>query len=95
MPIRNRLAELHPEITKWRRHLHESPELMYDVHETAAFVVERLTEMGVDEITPGIGKTGVVAVIKGKTDTSGCAPIWMRCQFPSNRGWTMPPKTQV
>ena len=71
MPIRNRLAELHPEITKWRRHLHENPELMYDVHETAAFVVERLTEMGVDEITPGIGKTGVVAVIKGKTDTSG------------------------
>ncbi|MEM8751246.1 MAG: M20 aminoacylase family protein [Pseudomonadota bacterium] len=71
MPIRNRLAELHPEITKWRRHLHENPELMYEVHETAAFVVDRLKEMGVDEITPGIGKTGVVAVIKGKTDTSG------------------------
>ena len=71
MPIRNRLAELHSEITKWRRHLHENPELMYELHETAAFVVERLKEMGVDEITPGIGKTGVVAVIKGKTDTKG------------------------
>ena len=71
MPIRNRLAELHPEITKWRRHLHEHPELMYEVHETAAFVVDRLKEMQVDEITPGIGKTGVVAVIKGKTNTSG------------------------
>ena len=71
MPIRNRLAELHPEVTKWRRHLHENPELMYEVHETAAFVAERLKEMGVDEIVPGIGKTGVVAVIKGKTDTSG------------------------
>lgn len=71
MPIRNRLAELHPEITGWRRHLHENPELLYEVHETAAFVAERLKEMGVDEITPGIGKTGVVAVIKGKTDTSG------------------------
>ena len=71
MPIRNRLAELHPEITKWRRHLHEHPELMYEVHETAAFVTDRLKEMGVDDITPGIGKTGVVAVIKGKTDTSG------------------------
>ena len=71
MPIRNRLAELHPEITKWRRHLHEHPELMYEVHETAAFVVDRLKEMQVDEITPGIGKSGVVAVIKGKTNTSG------------------------
>ena len=37
MPIRNRIAELHDEITGWRRHLHAHPELMYDVHETAAF----------------------------------------------------------
>ncbi len=71
MPIKNRLAEMHGEITKWRRHLHAHPELMYDVHETAAFVVERLKEFGVDEITPGVGKTGVVAVIRGKTDTTG------------------------
>ncbi|WP_270729165.1 M20 aminoacylase family protein [Shimia sp. Alg240-R146] len=71
MPIRNRLAEMHSEITGWRRHLHENPELMFDVHETAAFVQTRLKEFGVDEITPGIGRTGVVAVIKGKTDTKG------------------------
>ncbi len=71
MPIKNRLAEMHGEITKWRRHLHARPELMYDVHETAAFVVERLKEFGVDEITSGVGKTGVVAVIRGKTDTTG------------------------
>ncbi|KPA21991.1 putative hydrolase YxeP [Shimia sp. SK013] len=71
MPIRNRLAEMHSEITGWRRHLHENPELMFDVHETAAFVQARLKEFGVDEITPGIGRTGVVAVIKGKTDTKG------------------------
>ena len=71
MPVKNRLAEMHGEIAKWRRHLHANPELMYDVHETAAFVVDRLKEFGVDEITPGIGKTGVVAVIKGRTDTKG------------------------
>ncbi len=71
MPVRNRFAEMHAEITGWRRHLHENPELQYDVHETAAFVEARLAEFGVDEITPGIGRTGVVAVIKGKTDTSG------------------------
>ena len=41
------------------------------MHETAAFVVERLRDFGVDDITTGIGKTGVVAVIKGRTDTKG------------------------
>lgn len=71
MPVKNRFAEMHAEITGWRRHLHAHPELMYDVHETAAFVVERLKEFGVDEITEGVGKTGVVALIKGKTDTKG------------------------
>ena len=71
MPVKNSLAEMQPEIAGWRRHLHQHPELMYEVHETAAFVVDRLKEMGVTDITPGIGKTGVVAVIKGKTDTNG------------------------
>ncbi|MES0861807.1 M20 aminoacylase family protein [Ruegeria sp. SCPT10] len=71
MPVKNRLAEMQDEITKWRRHLHMHPELMYDVHETAGFVIDRLKEFGVDDITPGIGKTGVVAVIKGRTDTKG------------------------
>lgn len=71
MPIKNRLAEMHEEITGWRRHLHENPELLFEVHETAAFVVDRLREFGVDDITPGIGQTGVVATIKGKTDTKG------------------------
>ena len=71
MPIKNRLAETHAEITGWRRHLHAHPELDFDVHETAAFVVERLRDFGVDDITTGIGKTGVVAVIKGRTDTKG------------------------
>ncbi|MGR3615422.1 MAG: M20 aminoacylase family protein [Paracoccaceae bacterium] len=71
MPVRNRIAELHSEITGWRRHLHAHPELMYDVHETARFAVERLREMGVTDITEGIGKTGVVAVIEGQTNVSG------------------------
>jgi hippurate hydrolase len=71
MPVKNSLAEMQPEIAGWRRHLHQHPELMYEVHETAAFVVDRLKEMGITDITPGIGKTGVVAVIKGKTDTKG------------------------
>ncbi len=71
MPVKNSIAENASDITKWRRYLHQHPELMYDVHETAAFVVEKLRGFGVDEITTGIGRTGVVAVIKGRTDTKG------------------------
>lgn len=71
MPIRNRLAEMQDEITGWRRYLHQHPELQFDVHETAAFVVERLKEFGVDDITTGIGQTGVVATIKGRSDSAG------------------------
>ena len=71
MPIKNRLAETHAEITSWRHHLHAYPELGFDVHETAAFVTERLRGMGINDITNGIGQTGVVAVIKGCTDTKG------------------------
>ncbi|WP_323777123.1 M20 aminoacylase family protein [Leisingera sp.] len=73
MPAKNRFAEMHQEITAWRHHLHENPELMYEVHETAAFVVERLKEFGITDITTGVGQTGVVAVIEGKTNTSGRA----------------------
>ncbi len=71
MPIKNRLAEMQAEITAWRRDLHENPELMYDTHRTAATVAARLREFGCDEVVEGIGRTGVVGVIKGKTDTRG------------------------
>ncbi len=71
MPIKNRFAELLPEITAWRRDLHEHPELQFDTHRTSAIVAEKLKEFGCDEIVTGIGKTGVVGIIKGKTDKSG------------------------
>jgi len=71
MPIINRFADLLPEITAWRRDLHENPELLFDTHRTAAIVADKLREFGCDTVKTGIGRTGVVAVIKGKTDTSG------------------------
>ena len=71
MPVKNRLAELHDEITGWRRDFHAHPELLFDVHRTAARVADLLHEFGVDEVTTGIGRTGVVGVIKGRSDTSG------------------------
>ncbi len=71
MAIRNRFAELHPEITAWRRDLHENPELLFDVHRTAGIVAEKLEEFGCDEVVTGIGKTGVVGLIHGKAKGSG------------------------
>ncbi|NRG16883.1 amidohydrolase [Rhizobiales bacterium] len=71
MPIVNRFADLSEEITEWRRDIHANPELLYDVHRTAALVEEKLKAFGLDEVVPGIGKTGVVGVIKGKSDASG------------------------
>ena len=71
MPIVNRIAGLHDEITAWRRDIHENPELQYDVHRTAGVVVEKLKAFGCDEVVPGIGRTGVVGVIKGRNAKSG------------------------
>jgi amidohydrolase len=66
MPIVNRIADLHSEITAWRRDIHAYPELQYDVHRTAAGVAEKLKAFGCDEVVPGIGRTGVVGVIRGR-----------------------------
>lgn len=69
MPLLNRAAELQNEAREWRHHLHAHPEILYEVHNTAAFVAEKLKEFGVDEIVTGIGRTGVVGVIKGRGDS--------------------------
>ena len=71
MPVKNRLAELHAEITAWRRQIHANPELQYDLPKTTAFVAEQLRSFGVDEVVEGVGRSGIVGVIRGKTDTSG------------------------
>ena len=73
MPVVNRIAEFHPEITAWRRDLHAHPELLYDVHRTAASVADRLKSFGCDEVVPGIGRTGVVGVIRGRKAGGGGA----------------------
>jgi len=71
MPIKNRFAELLPEITAWRRDLHENPEILFDTHRTSGVVASKLEAFGCDEVVTGIGRTGVVGVIKGKATTSG------------------------
>jgi len=71
MPVKNRFAELLPEITAWRRDFHQHPEILYDCHRTAGIVAEKLRAFGCDEVVEGIGQTGVVGVIRGRATGSG------------------------
>jgi hippurate hydrolase len=81
MPILNRVAEMQAEITAWRRDLHAHPELQYDVHRTAASVAEKLAAFGCDEVVQGIGRTGVVGVIRGRREGQGGRVIGMRADM--------------
>lgn len=71
MPVKNRFAELHDEITAWRRDIHRHPEILFDTQRTSALVADKLREFGCDEVVTGIGRTGVVGVIKGRETGSG------------------------
>ncbi len=71
MPIVNRVADLHADITAWRHDLHAHPELLYDVYRTAAAVAEKLKAFGCDEVVTRIGRTGVVEVIHGRESSPG------------------------
>ncbi len=71
MPIINRAAGMLEEVTAWRRDFHENPEVLYDVHRTAGVVADKLRAFGCDEVVTGIGRTGVVGVIRGRSAKSG------------------------
>ena len=71
MPVKNRIAEMQPEIAAWRRDLHEHPELLFEVHRTAGVVAQMLRSFGCDEVVEGIGRTGVVGVIHGRQPGTG------------------------
>jgi hippurate hydrolase len=65
------IAQFHPELTALRRDLHAHPELGFEERYTAARVAESLKLCGVDEIHTGIGKTGVVGIVRGRQTGSG------------------------
>ena len=71
MPVLNSIADAAAEIAEWRRDFHIHPELQFEVHRTAGIVAEKLREWGCDEVVEGIGKTGVVGVIKGRNGGAG------------------------
>jgi hippurate hydrolase len=71
MPVINRIADFHPEMTAWRQDLHTHPELALNEHRTSGVVQQKLREFGVDEIHTGIAVTGVVGVIRGRQEGPG------------------------
>ncbi|MFV0244122.1 MAG: M20 aminoacylase family protein [Qingshengfaniella sp.] len=71
MPSKNRFAEMMPDLVAWRRDFHAHPELQFDTHRTAGLVAERLRAFGCDEVVEGLGRTGVVGVIRGRNGGSG------------------------
>jgi len=68
--IFSKIAEYHPELTAFRRDLHRHPELGFEEVYTAGRVTEALKFCGVDAVHTGIGKTGVVAVVRGRGEAS-------------------------
>jgi hippurate hydrolase len=81
MPIVNRIADLHGDIKTWRRDLHAHPELLYDVHRTAAAVADKLKSFGCDEVVTGLVRTGVVGVIHGSKGEGARKVIGMRADM--------------
>ncbi len=71
MPIINRLAEFQNDIVAWRHDFHRHPEILYEVHRTAATVAGLLKDFGVDEVVTGMGRTGVVGLIRGRNSEGG------------------------
>ena len=71
MPVVNRIADLAPAIAEWRRDIHAHPEMLFDTHRTSALVADKLRGFGCDEVATGIGRTGVVGVIRGRDTGSG------------------------
>jgi len=81
MPIVNRIAALSDEMAAWRHDFHENPELLYEVHRTAGIVADRLREFGCDEVVTGIGRTGVVGVIRGRREGADDKVIGLRADM--------------
>jgi hippurate hydrolase len=98
MPIVNRIADLQNDIKAWRHDLHAHPELLYDVHRTASSVAEKLKAFGCDEVVTGLGRTGVVGVIRGNRPAGVGQVIGLRADMdalPIEEAGNLPYKSTV
>ncbi|OUC08046.1 hypothetical protein RY27_11315, partial [Litorilinea aerophila] len=63
--IRQEAEALFPQLVHWRRDFHSHPEIGFQEVRTAGIVADHLRSLGL-ELSTGVGKTGVVAVIEGE-----------------------------
>ncbi|HEY0838149.1 MAG TPA: M20 aminoacylase family protein [Azospirillum sp.] len=78
MPVINRIAGFHADMTAWRRDIHAHPELAYAENRTADIVAAKLAEWGV-AVHRGLAGTGVVGTITGQG--SGTRAIGLRADM--------------
>lgn len=71
MPLNNRICAFSEEVAGWRRDFHAHPELQFEVHRTAEIVERKLREFGCDDVVAGLGRTGVVGLIRGEGGEGG------------------------
>ena len=64
MPVINRIAAIHDDMTAWRRDIHAHPELGFQEERTSAVVAEKLESFGI-QVHRGLAKTGVVGILEG------------------------------
>ena len=84
MPVINRIAAIHDEMTAWRRDIHAHPELGFEEERTASVVAEKLESFGI-QVHRGLAKTGVVGVLEG-------APGARRHRAPRGHGRAADPR---
>ena len=68
MSLIEEIVAMEDELTDWRRDIHAHPELGFDENRTSDFVARKLEEFGI-QVHRGIGKTGVVGVLKVGNET--------------------------
>jgi hippurate hydrolase len=98
MPVINRITAMQDEIAGWRHDFHAHPELLYEVHRTAASVADKLKAFGCDEVVTGLGKTGVVGVIRGRKRTQAGRTIGLRADMdalPIEEATALPYKSTI
>ena len=69
MPIINRIADFHGEMTEWRQRIHAHPETAFEEHDTAELVAELLESFGIS-VDRGVARTGVIGTLKGSVSST-------------------------
>src|SRR5690606_30735542 len=80
MPIINRIADFHADLTAWRQEMHRHPETAFEEEWTSAFVAEKLESFGI-EVHRGIARTGVVGVLRGRDGSGAGRAIGLRADM--------------